>query len=210
VLEDGSAVPVPGQTDAHTHHDAIDNNRGRVRRLTRRGPGLLIGADPADRLAGDDLSKWPDKQVHPARFSPTMCSADPRFSDDLLAELRAQLVGARCRTRHRQGLHASFRADLRQRSSATLSDTETGARSQRQSVPVLRGLTPGQRDLHLSGDLADSSRDPMDSCRSGRHAGRRTQERVRDRRRVKPRAKMAGMAGMQAQLVDTNIGPKKG
>src|SRR6202165_4363693 len=64
VLASGSAYPFPAKSNAHDADDAIDNYRASYDELTHANRVLLVGAGPVGiELAGEILSKWPEKHV---------------------------------------------------------------------------------------------------------------------------------------------------
>src|SRR6267143_1740315 len=64
VLATGSTYPFPAKSDAHDAEDAIDNYRAAYHELTDARRVLLVGAGPVGiELAGEIVSKWPDKHV---------------------------------------------------------------------------------------------------------------------------------------------------
>src|SRR5882724_7149465 len=91
VLATGSTYPFPAKSDAHDAEDAMDNYRAAYSELTHANRVLLIGAGPVGiELAGEILSKWPDKHVTLLDLADDVLG--DRFRADLRAELRTQLV----------------------------------------------------------------------------------------------------------------------
>src|ERR1700716_3045411 len=91
VLATGSRYPFPAKSDAHGAQDAMDNYRAAYSELTHADRVLLVGAGPVGiELAGEIVSKWPDKHVTLLDLAEDVLGG--RFRADLRAELRNQLV----------------------------------------------------------------------------------------------------------------------
>jgi NADH dehydrogenase FAD-containing subunit len=93
VLATGSTYPFPAKSGAHKVEDAIDNYRAAYEELTHAKRVLLVGAGPVGiELAGEIISKWPEKHVTLLDLADDVLGE--RFRSDLRAELRKQLVDA--------------------------------------------------------------------------------------------------------------------
>jgi NADH dehydrogenase FAD-containing subunit len=91
VVATGSTYPFPAKTDAHAAADAIDNYRAAFVELMHADRVLLVGAGPVGiELAGEIIAKWPDKHVTLLDVADDVLG--DRFRPDLRAELRHQLV----------------------------------------------------------------------------------------------------------------------
>jgi len=91
VLATGSTYPFPAKSNAHDAEDAMDNYRAAYSELTHADRVLLVGAGPVGiELAGEILSKWPDKHVTLLDLADDVLGGN--FRPDLRAELRQQLV----------------------------------------------------------------------------------------------------------------------
>src|SRR5258706_16017588 len=91
VLATGSTYPFPAKSNADDADDAIDNYRAAFGELTHADRVLLVGAGPVGiELAGEIVSKWPDKHVTLLDLADDVLGGG--FRADLRAELRRQLV----------------------------------------------------------------------------------------------------------------------
>src|SRR4051794_5578942 len=104
VLATGSAYPFPAKSNAHDAEDAMDNYRLAHDDLAHANRVLLIGAGPVGiELAGEILTKWPDKHVTLLDVGDDVLG--DRFRADLRAELRTQLLDLGVELVLGEGLH---------------------------------------------------------------------------------------------------------
>jgi NADH dehydrogenase FAD-containing subunit len=201
VLATGSTYPFPAKSNAHDAADAIDNYRAAYDELTRADRVLLIGAGPVGiELAGEIISKWPDKHVTLLDLSDDVLGE--RFRPDLRAELRTQLVDL--------GVELILGEGLQEFPPTVASQLATFTVTTNSGRPITAdiwfqcfGVTP--ESDYLSADLAGARRaDGFVTVGPALQvAGHDNVFAIGDVSTAD--AKMAGMAGMQAQLVAENI-----
>jgi NADH dehydrogenase FAD-containing subunit len=201
VLATGSTYPFPAKSNTHDAEDAVDNYRAAYDELTRANRVLLVGAGPVGiELAGEIHAKWPDKHVTLLDLGDDVLGA--RFRADLRAELRRQLVDL--------GVELVLGEGLRELPPTVASEFATftvTTNSGRQITADIWfqcfGVTPISD--YLSGDLAAARRaDGFVTVGPALQvAGHENVFAIGDVSTAD--AKMAGMAGMQAQLVAANI-----
>ena len=201
VLATGSTYPFPAKSNAHDAEDAIDNYRAAYDELTRAGRVLLIGAGPVGiELAGEIISKWPDKHVTLLDFSDDVLG--DRFRPDLRAELRKQLVDL--------GVELVLGEGLRELPPTVASEFATFTMTTGAGREITAdiwfqcfGVTPVSD--YLDDDLATARRSDgfVTVGPALQVAGHDNVFAIGDISTAD--AKMAGMAGMQAQLVAENI-----
>jgi NADH dehydrogenase FAD-containing subunit len=201
VLATGSTYPFPAKSNAHDAEDAIDNYRAAYNELTHADRVLLIGAGPVGiELAGEIISKWPDKHVTLLGLSDDVLG--DRFRPDLRAELRSQLVD--------RGVELVLGEGLRELPPTVASELGTftvTTNSGRQITADIWfqcfGVSPASD--YLSNDLA-AARGSDGFVTVGpalQVAGHENVFAIGDVSTAD--VKMAGMAGIQAQLVADNI-----
>jgi apoptosis-inducing factor 2 len=201
VLATGSTYPFPAKSNAHDAEDAIDNYRAAHDELIRADRVLLIGAGPVGiELAGEITARWPDKQVTLLDFSSDVLG--DRFRADLRAELRQQLVDRGVELVLGDGLRGlppTVASELGTFTVTTTSGREITADIWFQCF----GVSPVSD--YLSDDLANARRSDgyVTVGPALQVAGHENVFAIGDVSTAD--AKMAGMAGMQAQLVAENI-----
>src|SRR5882762_2464334 len=201
VLATGSTYPFPAKSDAHDAEDAIDNYRAAYDELTHANRVLLVGAGPVGvELAGEIVAKWPDKHVTLLDLADDLLGG--RFRADLRAELRTQLVGIGVELVLGEGLREFPPTAANEFATFTVT-TNSGRDVTADIWFQCFGVTPVSD--YLSGDLA-AARRPDGFVTVGpalQVAGHENVFAIGDVSTAD--AKMAGMAGMQAQLVADNI-----
>ena len=201
VLASGSKYPFPAKSDAHDAEDAIDNYRAAYDELTHANRVLLVGAGPVGiELAGEIVSKWPDKHVTLLDLADDVLGE--RFREDLRAELRTQLVDLGVELVLGEGLRELPPTSANEFATFTVT-TNSGREITADIWFQCFGVTPVSD--YLSGDLA-VARQPDGFVTVGpalQVAGYDNVFAIGDVSTAD--AKMAGMAGMQAQLVAANI-----
>jgi NADH dehydrogenase FAD-containing subunit len=201
VLATGSRYPFPAKSDAHDAQDAMDNYRAAYSELTHADRVLLVGAGPVGiELAGEIVSKWPDKHVTLLDLADDVLGG--RFRADLRAELRNQLIEIGVELVLGEGLRelpATVANELATFTVATSSGREITADIWFQCF----GVSPVSD--YLSGDLAAARRaDGFVTVGPALQvAGHDNVFAIGDVSTAD--AKMAGFAGMQATLVAGNI-----
>ena len=201
VLATGSAYPFPAKSNAHEAEDAIDNYRAAYNELTNANRVLLVGAGPVGiELAGEIVAKWPNKHVTLLDFSDDVLG--DRFRPDLRAELRKQLVDL--------GVDLVLGEGLRELPPTVASELATFTVTTNSGREITAdiwfqcfGVTPVSD--YLSGDLATARR-PDGFVTVGpalQVAGHENVFAIGDVSTAD--AKLAGLAGKQAQLVAENI-----
>ena len=201
VLATGSTYPFPAKSNAHDAEDAIDNYRAAHDELIRAERVLLIGAGPVGiELAGEITARWPDKHVTLLDFSDDVLG--DRFRADLRAELRQQLVDRGVELVLGDGLRGlppTVASELGTFTVTTTSGREITADIWFQCF----GVSPVSD--YLSDDLATARRSDgyVTVGPALQVAGHENVFAIGDVSTAD--AKMAGMAGMQAQLVAENI-----
>jgi NADH dehydrogenase FAD-containing subunit len=201
VLATGSTYPFPAKSNAHDAEDAIDNYRAAHDELRHAKRVLLVGAGPVGiELAGEIIAKWADKHVTLLDFSDDVLG--DRFRPDLRAELRKQLVDLGVELVLGEGLRElppTVAGELATFTVTTNSGREITADIWFQCF----GVTPVSD--YLNDELA-AARRPDGFVTVGpalQVAGHENVFAIGDVSTAD--AKMAGMAGMQAQLVAENI-----
>jgi NADH dehydrogenase FAD-containing subunit len=201
VLATGSTYPFPAKSDAHDAEDAIDNYRAAYDELTRAKRVLLVGAGAVGiELAGEIVSKWPDKHVTILDLGDDVLGG--RFRADLRAELRKQLVDLGVELVLGEGLREFPPTAANEFATFTVT-TNSGRDITADIWFQCFGVTPVSD--YLSGDLA-AARRPDGFVTVGpalQVAGHENVFAIGDVSTAD--AKMAGMAGKQAQLVAANI-----
>jgi apoptosis-inducing factor 2 len=201
VLATGSTYPFPAKSDAHDAADAIDNYRAAYNELTHANRVLLVGAGPVGiELAGEIISKWPDKHVTLLDLADDVLGE--RFRADLRAELRSQLVDLGVELVLGEGLR-EFPPTAANEFATFAVTTNAGREITADIWFQCFGVTPVSD--YLSGDLAGARR-PDGFVTVGpalQVAGHENVFAIGDVSTAD--AKMAGMAGMQATLVAENI-----
>jgi NADH dehydrogenase FAD-containing subunit len=201
VLATGSAYPFPAKSNAHDAADAIDNYRAAYNELTHANSVLLVGAGPVGiELAGEIVAKWPNKHVTLLDFSDDVLG--DRFRPDLRAELRKQLLDLGVDLVLGEGLHElppTVAGELATFTVTTNSGREITADIWFQCF----GVSPVSD--YLSDDLATARRADgfVTVGPSLQVAGHENVFAIGDVSTAD--AKLAGLAGMQAQLVAENI-----
>ena len=201
VLATGSTYPFPAKSNAHDAEDAIDNYRAAHDELTHANRVLLVGAGPVGiELAGEIIAKWPDKHVTLLDFSDDVLG--DRFRPDLRAELRKQLVDLGVELVLGEGLR-----DLPPTVASEFATFTVTTNSGREITADIWfqcfGVTPVSD--YLDDDLAAARRSDgfVTVGPALEVAGHENVFAIGDVSTAD--AKMAGMAGMQAQLVAENI-----
>jgi NADH dehydrogenase FAD-containing subunit len=201
VLATGSTYPFPAKSPVLDSHDAIEMYRAAHDHLEHAGRVLLVGAGPVGiELAGEIHSIWPDKHITLLDFADDVLGE--RFRPDLRAELRAQLtdidvdlvLGDGLR-----GLPPTVAGELNEFTVTTESDRKITADIWFQCF----GVSP--ESDYLDDELA-AARRPDGFVTVGpalQVAGHENVFAIGDVSTAD--AKMAGMAGMQAQLTAKNI-----
>jgi NADH dehydrogenase FAD-containing subunit len=201
VLATGSIYPFPAKSDAHDAADAIDNYRAAYDELTHANRVLLVGAGAVGiELAGEIVSKWPDKHVTILDVADDVLGG--RFRADLRAELRKQLVEVGVELVLGEGLREFPPTAANEFATFTVT-TNSGRDITADIWFQCFGVTPVSD--YLSGDLA-AARRPDGFVTVGpalQIAGHENVFAIGDVSNAD--AKMAGMAGKQAQLVAANI-----
>jgi NADH dehydrogenase FAD-containing subunit len=201
VLATGSTYPFPAKSDAHDSDDAIDNYRAAYDELTHANRVLLVGAGPVGiELAGEIVSKWPDKHVTLLDLADDVLGE--RFRDDLRAELRSQLVDLGVELVLGEGLREFPPTAANELATFTVT-TNSGHEITADIWFQCFGVTPVSD--YLTGDLA-AARGADGFVAVGpalQVAGHDNVFAIGDVSTAD--AKMAGMAGMQAQNVAANI-----
>jgi NADH dehydrogenase FAD-containing subunit len=201
VLATGSNYPFPAKTDAHAAEDAIDNYRAAYNELIHADRVLLIGAGPVGiELAGEIVAKWPDKHVTLLDLADDVLG--DRFRPDLRAELRAQLLARGVELVLGEGLRElppTVSSELAAFTVTTNSGREIAADIWFQCF----GVSPVSD--YLTDDLAVARRaDGFVTVGTALQvAGLDNVFAIGDVSTAD--AKMAGLAGRQAQLVAENI-----
>lgn len=201
VLASGSTYPFPAKSNARRAEDAIDNYRAAFDDLEKASRVLLVGAGPVGiELAGEIISKWPDKHVTLLDVADDVLGE--RFRPDLRAELRRQLV--------ERDVELVIGESLRELPTTVASELATFAVTTTSGREIAAdiwfqcfGVTPVSD--YLKGDLAKARR-PDGFITVGPELqveGHDTVFAIGDVSTAD--AKMAGMAGRQAQLVAENI-----
>ena len=201
VLATGSSYPFPAKTDARDTYDAIEMYRAAHDKLEQAIRVLLLGAGPVGiELAGEIHSKWPDKHITLLDFAPDVLGE--RFREDLRAELRAQLeeIGVELVLGEGlRGLPPTVAGELNEFTVVTEADRKITADIWFQCF----GVSP--ESDYLGGDLRVARR-PDGFVTVGpalQVAGHESVFAIGDVSTAD--AKMAGFAGMQAQLTAQNI-----
>jgi NADH dehydrogenase FAD-containing subunit len=201
VLATGSTYPFPAKSNAHDAADAIDNYRAAHDELTHANRVLLVGAGPVGiELAGEIIAKWPEKHVTLLDLSDDVLG--DRFRADLRAELRTQLVDLGVELVLGEGLREFPPTAANEFATFTVT-TSSGRDISADIWFQCFGVTPVSD--YLSADLA-AARRPDGFVTVGpalQIAGHENVFAIGDVSTAD--AKMAGMAGMQAQLVAANI-----
>ena len=201
VLASGSTYPFPAKSDAHLAEDAMDNYRAAYDELKHANRVLLVGAGPVGiELAGEIVSKWPDKHVTILDLGDDVLGG--RFRPDLRAELRSQLVDLGVELVLGEGLREFPPTSANEFATFTVT-TNSGRQITADIWFQCFGVTPVSD--YLSGDLA-AARGPDGFVTVGpalQVAGHQNVFAIGDVSTAD--AKMAGMAGMQARLVAENI-----
>jgi apoptosis-inducing factor 2 len=201
VLASGSTYPFPAKSDAHDAEDAIDNYRAAYDELTHSNRVLLVGAGPVGiELAGEIISKWPEKHVTLLDLSDDVLG--DRFRADLRAELRTQLVDLGVELVLGEGLREFPPTAANEFATFTVT-TNSGRDITADIWFQCFGVTPVSD--YLSADLAAARRSDgfVTVGPALQVAGHQNVFAIGDVSTAD--AKMAGMAGMQAQLVAANI-----
>ena len=201
VLATGSTYPFPAKSDAHDAEDAIDNYRAAYTELTQANRVLLVGAGPVGiELAGEITSKWPDKHVVILDLADDVLG--DRFRSELRAELRRQLVDLGVELVLGEGLRELPPTAASEFATFTVT-TSSGRQITADIWFQCFGVSPVSD--YLSDDLAAARRpDGFVTVGSALQvAGHENVFAIGDVSTAD--AKMAGMAGMQAQLVAANI-----
>jgi NADH dehydrogenase FAD-containing subunit len=201
VLATGSTYPFPAKSDAHDAADAIDNYRAAYDELRHASRVLLVGAGPVGiELAGEITAKWPEKHVTILDLADDVLGE--RFRPDLRAELRKQLLDL--------GVDLVLGEGLRQLPPTVASEFATFTVTTNSGRIITAdiwfqcfGVSPVSD--YLSDDLAAARRaDGFVTVGPALQVG--AHDNVFAIGDVSTAdAKMAGMAGMQAQLVAQNI-----
>jgi NADH dehydrogenase FAD-containing subunit len=201
VLASGSAYPFPAKSDAHDAGDAIDNYRAAHEELMHANRVLLVGAGPVGiELAGEIISKWPDKRVTLLDLADDLLGG--RFRSDLRAELRTQLLDLGVELVLGEGLREFPPTAANELATFTVT-TSSGREITADIWFQCFGVTPVSD--YLSSELA-AARLPNGFVSVGpalQVAGHQNVFAIGDVSTAD--AKMAGMAGMQAMLVAENI-----
>jgi NADH dehydrogenase FAD-containing subunit len=201
VLATGSTYPFPAKSDAHDAEDAIDNYRAAYDELTQANRVLLVGAGPVGiELAGEIRSKWPDKHITLLDLADDVLGG--RFRPELRAELRKQLVDLGVDVVLGEGLREFPSTAANELATFTVT-TNSGRQITADIWFQCFGVSPVSD--YLSDDLA-AARRPDGFVTVGpalQVAGHQNVFAIGDVSTAD--AKMAGMAGMQAQLVAKNI-----
>lgn len=201
VLATGSKYPFPAKSDAHDAVDAIDNYRAAYDELTRANRVLLVGAGPVGiELAGEIVSKWPDKHVTLLDLADDVLG--DRFRPDLRAELRSQLIELGVELVLGEGLREFPPTSANEFATFTVT-TNSGRAITADIWFQCFGVTPVSD--YLTADLAvargaDGFVKVGPALQVGGHDNVFAIGDVSD-----ADAKMAGIAGRQAQLVAANI-----
>jgi NADH dehydrogenase FAD-containing subunit len=201
VLATGSTYPFPAKTDAHAAADAIDNYRAAYNELTHASRVLLIGAGPVGiELAGELVAKWPDKHVTLLDVADDVLG--DRFRPDLRAELRQQLIDLGVELVLGEGLSELPPTVANELATFTVT-TNSGRQITADIWFQCFGVTPVSD--YLAGDLAVARRDDgfVTVGSALQVAGHDNVFAIGDVSTAD--AKMAGLAGRQAQLVAENI-----
>ena len=201
VLASGSTYPFPAKTDARDTHDAIELYRAAYDKLRQARRVLLVGAGPVGiELAGEIHSKWPDKHITLLDFAPDVLGE--RFRPDLRDELRAQLeeIGVELVLGEGlRGLPPTVAGELNEFTVTTETDRKIAADIWFQCF----GVSP--ESDYLDDELRPARR-PDGFVTVGPSLQVANHENVFAIGDVSTAdAKMAGMAGMQAQLTAQNI-----
>jgi NADH dehydrogenase FAD-containing subunit len=201
VLATGSTYPFPAKSAAHEADDAIDNYRAAYDELTHANRVLLLGAGPVGiELAGEIVSKWPDKHVTILDLADDVLGE--RFRPELRAELRNQLVELGVELVLGEGLREF--PETAANEFATFTVTTASGRDITADIWFqCFGVSP--LSDYLSDDLA-AARRPDGFVTVGpalQVGGHENVFAIGDVSTAD--AKMAGMAGMQAKLVAENI-----
>jgi NADH dehydrogenase FAD-containing subunit len=201
VLATGSTYPFPAKSDAHDAEDAIDNYRAAYSELTHANRVLLVGAGPVGiELAGEILSKWPDKHVTLLDLADDVLGGN--FRADLRAELRQQLVELGVELVLGEGLRQLPPTVSAEHATFTVT-TNSGREITADIWFQCFGVSPVSD--FLSDDLASARRSDgfVTVGPALQVAGHENVFAIGDVSTAD--AKMAGMASMQAQLVAENI-----
>ena len=179
----------------------MDNYRAAYSELTHATRVLLVGAGPVGiELAGEIVSKWPDKHVILLDLADDVLGE--RFRADLRAEFRKQLVDLGVELVLGEGLRELPPTSANQLATFTVM-TNSGREITAEIWFECFGVTPVSD--YLSGDLAAARRaDGFVTVGPALQVGEHNNVfAIGDVSTAD--AKMAGMAGMQAQLVAANI-----
>jgi NADH dehydrogenase FAD-containing subunit len=201
VLATGSSYPFPAKTDAHTAEDAIDNYRAAFVELLHADRVLLVGAGPVGiELAGEIVAKWPDKHVTLLDLADDVLGE--RFRPDLRAELRNQLVEVGVELVLGEGLRELPPTAANELATFTAT-TNSGREITADIWYQCFGVSPVSD--YLSDDLAIARRPDgfVEVEPTLQVAGHDNVFAIGDVSTAD--AKMAGLAGRQAQLVAANI-----
>jgi NADH dehydrogenase FAD-containing subunit len=201
VLATGSTYPFPAKTDAHAAADAIDNYQAAYHELRHANRVLLIGAGPVGiELAGEIVAKWSDKHITLLDVADDVLG--DRFRPDLRAELRNQLVDLGVELVLGEGLSELPPTVANELATFTVTTT-SGRRITADIWFQCFGVTPVSD--YLTGDLAVARRDDgfVTVGTALQVAGLDNVFAIGDVSTAD--AKMAGLAGRQAQLVAENI-----
>ncbi len=201
VLASGSTYPFPAKSNAHHADDAVDNYRAAYAELEDAGRVLLVGAGAVGiELAGEIVAKWPEKHVTLLDLADDVLG--DRFRPDLRAELRRQLTD--------RGVELVLGESLVQLPSTVANEHATFTVTTKSGRDITAdiwfqcfGVTPISD--YLKGDLARARRpDGFVTVRPTLQVeGHDTVFAIGDVSTAD--AKMAGMAGRQAQVVAENV-----
>ena len=201
VLATGSTYPFPAKSNAHHAEDAVDNYRAAHGELVDAARVLLVGAGAVGiELAGEIIARWPEKHVTLLDLADDVLG--DRFRPDLRAELRRQLTD--------RGVELVLGESLAQLPSTVANEDATFTVTTKSGRDITAdiwfqcfGVTPISD--YLKGDLAPARRpDGFVAVRPTLQVeGHDTVFAIGDVSTAD--AKMAGLAGRQAQVVAENI-----
>jgi NADH dehydrogenase FAD-containing subunit len=201
VLATGSTYPFPAKSDVRDTYDAIEMYRAAHDKLEQASRVLLLGAGPVGiELAGEIHSRWPAKHVILLDFAPDVLGE--RFRPDLRAELRAQLAEIGVELRLGEGLQG-FPPTVAGELNEFTVITDAGRPVTADIWFQCFGVSP--ESDYLDDDLRIARR-PDGFVTVGpalQVAGHDNVFAIGDVSTAD--AKMAGLAGMQAQLAAQNI-----
>jgi apoptosis-inducing factor 2 len=201
VLATGSQYPFPAKTDVDVTADAHDKFRAAHVALDTAGRVLLVGAGAVGiELAGEIKAVWPDKEVTLLDAAGELLGA--RYRDDLKAELHRQLTDIGV-----QVLLSSPLTSLPPTEPGVLGEftveTQAGAALTADVWFRCYGVSPVSD--YLAGELAEA-RQPDGFITVTPYLQVQGQDRVFALGDVAAAdAKMAGIAGRQAEIVAANI-----